>query len=257
MFVLACVVAASVAVSVAIRTAVSRAGPPPPPPPFGFDRSRTLPVAGRAFTAVVVAHSLGPWRLACSAHVMGHSIRAHTQEFPNAWSKVDVRSCSFSVPRRTAGKAVGVTVNATDSSGHSSQVAYGWRIGGPASRAAAAVSRTPASPALRPPGWFHFRIVGSRTPPVAGHAFTAVLVTHSLLTGGPWTLTCSVSLRRHSIVPHVQEFGDTVSTRDTRSCTFDVPRGTAGKLLAFTVNATDPSGNSRHTTGGWRIVSRG
>jgi hypothetical protein len=170
----------------------------------------------------------------------------------------DTRSCSFYVPRRTAGKALEVRVHATDARGNSSYFNPGWRIvSRAASLAAAVVTKKATSRAGPPPGKFHFRIEGSRTLPVAGRAFTAVLVTHLLETGGPWTLTCSASLRGHSIVPHVQEFGDTVSTTDTRSCSFYVPRGTARKNLAFTVNATDASGNSRHTTGGWRIVTQG
>jgi hypothetical protein len=256
--VLGIALAASLGVALVIRTAASRAGPPPPPPPFRIERSGTLPVEGRVFTAVLVAHSLDPWRLTCSTYFRGPSIVPHGQEFVYARLGTDTRSCSFFVPRRTAGKALEVSVHATDASGNSSYFNPGWRIiSHAAGLAAAVVTRTPASQAEPPPGRFHFQIVGSRTPPVAGRAFTAVLVTHLLETGGPWTLTCSASLRGRSIVPNVQEFGDTVSTTDTRSCSFYVPRGTAGKGLTFTVDATDPSGNSRHATGGWRIVSHG
>lgn len=250
--------AASVASSAVIRTAVSLAGPPPPRPPFWIERSGTPPVEGRVFTAVLVSHSLDPWRLTCSTFFRGPSISPHGQEFVYTKLGTDTRSCTFYVPRRTAGKALEVSVHATDASGNSSYFNPGWRIvSGSGSLSAAAGIRKAASRASPSPGRFHFRLAASRTPPVAGRALTAVLVTHLLDTGGPWTFSCSASLRGHSIVPQVQEFGDTVSTTDTRSCSFYVPRGTAGKGLVYTVSATDPSGNSRHATGGWRIVSHG
>ena len=250
--------AASVAAAVVIRTAASLAGPPPPPPPFRLERSGTLPVAGRVFTAVLVTHSLDPWKLTCSTYFRGPSISPHSQEFVYARLGTDTRSCSFYVPQRTAGKALEVSVHARDASGNSSYFNPGWRVvSRTGSLGAAAGIGKAASRAGPSPGRFHFRLAVSRTPPVAGRALTAVLVTHLLETGGPWTLSCSASLRGHSIVPQVQEFGDTVSTTDTRSCSFYVPRGAAGKDLAYTVNAMDASGNSRHATGGWRIVSHG
>ena len=208
------------------------------------------------FTAVLGTHSLDPWRLSCSTAFGGRSIVPHGQEFVHVRPGADTRSCSFYVPRRTAGRAIEVRVHATDSSGNSSYFNPGWRIVSRApSLAATVVTGKAASGAGQPPKKFHFRVEGSRTLPAAGRAFTAVLVTHVLDTGGPWRLSCSASIRGRSIGTQVQEFGDTVSTTDTRSCSFYVPRGTAGKSVSFTVNATDPSGNSRHATGGWRIVT--
>ena len=245
--------AASLAVPLATGPAASRAGLPPPVPPFRVMRSTTRPVEGRVFTAVLVTHSLDSWKLTCSTFFGGHSIVPHSQDFRHAGYGSDTRSCSFYVPRNTAGKALEVRVHGRDSGG---DVYFnpGWRIvSRPASvTAAAAVAKQTIRRAGSRSGKFHFRIESSNTRPVEGRAFTAVLATHLDVLDSSWTFSCSVSFRGRSIVPHVQEFAP-----KARSCTVYVPRGTAGSGLRYAVTARDSSGNSRHTTGSWRIVSQG
>jgi hypothetical protein len=154
-----------------------------------------------------------------------------------------MRSCTFHVPPRTAGSVLGITIDGSDSNGNTFSFGRSLRIFGHASMTA--VSAGPPQPDV-----IYDKFL-SRTPPVAGRAFTAAVVQQE--TGGPWTFRCSSSLRGHSIVAHRQEFGYPDSVPDIRTCAFQVPRQTAGKLLDVTVDATTPDGQAIHVSRTWRI----
>lgn len=232
----------------AVKTATSQAGPPPPPPPFSSVSSDTPPVAGRAFTAFLVGHlptSGGSWKLSCSASLRGHSIFAHGQGFGlNPWAGYDTRSCGLRVPRRTGGSVLVVTVNALDQHGHTYGKTRRLRIFSHA-------TMTPV-PLGAPQPDVIYDTLFSQTRPVTGRAFTAVFVQQE--TGGPWALRCSISLGGRSILAHRQEFGFPNSVPDIRTCEFQVPRSTTGKLLHVTVDATTPDGQAVHATRAWQIL---
>lgn len=238
--------AVATALAVALNTATSHAGPPPPIY-FGSWLSATPPVAGRAFTAILVAHVSGsrPWRLSCSVSVHGQSLAAHPQHFhqrPPPWG--DRRSCTVYVPRRAAGSTLAVTVTASDSDAHTFDTTHGWRV-----RSNASMTTVPLGD---PQPVVALRRFFSDTPPVAGRAFLPAFASQG--TGGPWTFTCSATLHGHPVVVHRQEFGYPDSVPDIRTCDLYVPRKGAGKLLAVTVDATTPNGQTLHATRGWHIL---
>jgi hypothetical protein len=239
------VAAVVVAIVGLANSATSQAGPPPPI--FYYPRfSLTPPTAGRAFTAILIGHKSDvPWTLSCAVSLRGHAITAHRQDFggnqsDSAFPGFDWRSCDLNVPPRMAGNALTLTVNASDSNGHTYHAARRWRI-----VRHAIMKPAPLGP--YPPASFaeHF----SDTRPVAGRAFTAIIV--DLSDGGDWRLRCSASLRSHSIVTHRQEFG---WLPDFRTCGFTVPQRSAAKMLAVTVDITAPNAQQLHITHAWRIV---
>ena len=237
------VAALVVAIVGAVNSATSHAGPPPPLiyyPRF----SLTPPTAGRAFTTILIGHpSDVPWTLSCSVSLRGHSIAAHRQDFgyqTGSSPAFDWRSCGFHVPTGTAGSQLGVKVNASDANGHNFHAAQSWSI-----VRHAVMKPVPLGP--YPPA--SFAEFFSETPPVAGRAFTAVIV--ELTDGGDWTLRCSASLAGHAIVRHRQEFD---ALPDFRTCGFQVPRRSAGKMVAVTVEITPENGQALHAKQSWRIV---
>jgi hypothetical protein len=113
-----------------VRHAIMKPVPLGPYPPASFAEhfSETRPVAGRAFTAVIVELTDGgDWRLRCSASLRGHSIVTHRQEFD---ALPDFRSCGFSVPQRSAGKMLAVTVDIAAPNEQPLQAKRVWRIVG-------------------------------------------------------------------------------------------------------------------------------
>ena len=136
-----------------------------------------------------------------------------------------------------------VTVNASDQHGHTYGKTRRLRIFSHA-------TMTPV-PLGAPQPDVIYDTLFSQTRPVTGHAFTAVFVQQE--TGGPWALRCSISLRGRSILAHRQEFGFPNSVPDIRTCEFQVPRSTTGKLLHVTVDATTPDGQAVHATRAWQI----
>lgn len=239
------VTAVVVAILGAATSATSRAGPPPPL--FYYSRfSLTPPTAGRAFTAILVGHPNDvAWSLSCSVSLRGHLIAAHRQDFGRqtgsaAPTGFDWRTCGFRVPPGTAGDALTVAVNGSDSNGHTFGGAQHWTI-----VKHAIMKPVPLGP--YPPA--SFADFFSETSPIAGRAFTAVVV--ELTDGGAWRLRCSATLRGHSIVAHRQEFN---ALPDFRTCGFDLPRGSTGKSLTVTADVTAPDGQSLHVNRGWRIV---
>lgn len=101
----------------------------------------------------------------------------------------------------------------------------------------------------------------STSRPIAGHPFTAaVAVARFVQNREPWTLVCRVQLRGYTINPHVQKFGLPRQLYDSRSCSFVVPRGSAGRLLHLTYfamsqgpNGCSPCGSGSGGTKTWRI----
>lgn len=243
--------AATVLVAVgAIMATASWAGPPPPPPPFSpSGTSATPPVAGRTFTWLLLGHrpASAAWKFSCSAAVRGHAVVTQRQEFGlNPWGDVDMRSCALHVPPRAGGSVLTITANASDRTGNTFQIARRLRIFRHANMTA--VSAGPPQPGVI------YDTFLSQTGPVAGRSFTAVIVQNEI--GGPWTFKCSASLHGHRIVVHRQEFGDSYSVPDIRTCGFQVPRRTARQLLSVTADGTTPDGQAFHATRTWRIVGR-
>lgn len=123
---------------------------------------------------------------------------------------------------------------------------------------AAATSHADAPPAT--PYFAH----ASDTRPIAGHPFTAaVAVARRVQKSQPWTLVCRVQLRGYTITPHVQKFGLPRQVYDSRSCSFVVPRGAAGRLLHLTYFAMSQGPNGCYSCGAgsggtktWRIRPR-
>lgn len=232
----------------AVVTTASWAGPPPPPPPFSpFWTSATPPVAGRTFTWLLLGHrpASAAWKFSCSATVRDHAVPTQRQEFGvNPWDYVDMRSCALHVPPRTGGSVLTVTINASDRNGNTFQIARRLRIFRHASMTA--VSAGPPQPGVI------YDTFLSQTRPIAGRAFNAVVVQNEI--GGPWTFKCPAFLHRHPIVVHRQEFGDSYSVPDIRTCGFQVPRRKAGQLLSVTTDGTTPDGQAFRATRTWRIV---
>jgi hypothetical protein len=118
--------------------------------------------------------------------------------------------------------------------------------------ALAVALRTTTSRAVPPPIYFGSWV--SATPPVAGRTFTPVLVGHRP-SDISWTLSCSVSVRDHSMAAHTQHFHQRTWAFEQRACSFYVPRGTAGSTLAVTVSASDSDTHTLDYTRGWRVLS--
>lgn len=235
------------ALAVALNTATSHADAPPPIY-FGWSISATPPVAGRAFTPILVEHVSGgaSWTFSCSVSVHGQPIAARLQHFherrTTVWNR---RSCSVYVPRRTAGSTLGVTVTASDSDGHTFAHSRGWRV-----RSSGSMTTVPLG---NPQPVVSLTKFFSDTPPVAGRAYLPVFVSQG--TGGPWTFRCSATVQGHPVVVHRQDFGFRFSVPDIRTCDFSLPRQAAGKLLGVKVDATTPTGQTLQATRGWRILS--
>lgn len=187
-----------------------------------------------------------PWTVSGSVSLRGHSVVARRQDFGgqtgSGFPGWDWRSCDFRVPPRTVGNVLSVTVNASDSAGHTYHAAQQWSI-----VRHAVMKPVPLGP--YPPASFDEFF--SETQPVAGRAFTVVIT--ELTDGGDWSLRCSASLRGHAIVAHRQEFD---ALPDFRTCGFPVPRRSAGKMLAVAVDITPSNGEPLHATHAWRIVGR-
>jgi hypothetical protein len=237
--------AVATALGVALNAATSHAVPPPIY--FGWWTSATPPVAGRAFTPVLVGHVREPasWKLSCSVSVHGQSVAAGVQQFHERRTEFwDRRSCSVYVPGPTAGNTLALTVTATDPNGQTFDQSRAWRI-----RSSASMTTVPLGspqPVVSLAKFF------SDTPPVAGRPFVPVFASQG--TGGPWTLRCSATVHGHPVVVHRQEFGSPLSVPDIRTCAFFVARHAAGELLGVTVEATTPDGQTLHATRGWRIL---
>lgn len=129
-----------------------------------------------------------------------------------------------------------------------------------AALAATVLIWTTASQARGPmpglPYWAH----ASTNGPVAGRIFTGAVAVRVIQDERPWTLVCRARIAGYSITPRIQGFGLRRQTYDSRSCSFVVPRGAAGRLLRLTYFAIGQGTGSCWSCGGpsggqktWRI----